>query len=405
MYETICQALLETGVRLVYTTSRSVDKTLKNLANEYPACHSELVINEKVAYELALAGSYAAKRTACLFSTTGLYDALDPLMSSAYTGVVGGCLIVCVRETDEEIGPLGPFSKLPVIVSNDSGSFMRSVEYGYTISETYEIPVLLQTVPEVDDGSVVRNPSPVAMSPSRFVRNPARWAATPKFRYQLHGALNEKIERIREDFETYPGNVVTKGSSTGIVTTHPVDLDFYDDEASVFLLSTIFPAPLRSLSAFMGEMDHTLVLEGEYPVLELQVEKRETMTVERFPVPPDRKRQNENIAGFKVVRDWLGPGSSLNIGHGMRKTDPVTPILAITFEDYFFHSGMAATVNVLYNQSRFVILILTREREDEIRVVLQGLGVTNIHTIRASADIEAFKGSENLTVILFRGIL
>ncbi len=62
---------------------------------------------------MALAGSWASKRTACLVSSEGFYDALDPLMSSAYTGSVGGFLIIAVQENDEEVTPLGLFSKMP----------------------------------------------------------------------------------------------------------------------------------------------------------------------------------------------------------------------------------------------------------------------------------------------------
>ena len=65
-----------------------------------PGIHFESCVNEKAAYESALAGAYASKRTACLFSVEGVYEALDPLMSSAYTGVKGGFVVVCVKEGD-----------------------------------------------------------------------------------------------------------------------------------------------------------------------------------------------------------------------------------------------------------------------------------------------------------------
>ncbi len=54
---------------------------------------------------MALSGVWTAKRTACIFSTAGLYEALDPLMSSAYMGVKGGLVIACVKEGTLDVNP------------------------------------------------------------------------------------------------------------------------------------------------------------------------------------------------------------------------------------------------------------------------------------------------------------
>ena len=147
MHEGICEVLLANNVQFLYVTNRIVEKTAQSLAAGLPSFHCEASINEKIAFELALTCSWASKRTACLVSSEGLYEALDPLMSSAYTGIAGGFLIIAVQENDEEITPLGQFSKLPVLVTEDADEFARAVEFGYYISEKYKIPVVIQTVP------------------------------------------------------------------------------------------------------------------------------------------------------------------------------------------------------------------------------------------------------------------
>ena len=62
-------------------------------AVESPAM-GEWSINEKVAYETALSVSYAGGRAAVSMKQVGLNVACDPLMSSAYTGVKGGFLVI-----------------------------------------------------------------------------------------------------------------------------------------------------------------------------------------------------------------------------------------------------------------------------------------------------------------------
>jgi TPP-dependent indolepyruvate ferredoxin oxidoreductase alpha subunit len=411
MYDQICKTLIENGARLIYTVSRPVAATLKKLEGEYPSFRGEISLNEKIAFELALTGAYASKRTACLFTTEGLYEALDPLMSSAYTGVIGGFLLVCIKEIEEEITPLGPFSKLPIIVTENEDDFVRAVEFGYGISEKYEIPMIVQAA--ADTAAAVRSSefgatnstSNLQPPTSNFKKDPSRWAATPKFRYELHRELNEKIEKIREEFETYQGNIKTIKSKTGIITDSHSGLDFFDEDSSMLFLSTVHPLPVRLINGFVAEMDEVFISEGPYPAIELQISDRSKIISGKMGSPGRRTKPAETMYGFDVVRDTLGPASSINMAHGIKKTEPERRILAITFEDFFFHSGMPAFVNTLYNASSYVLLILVNEKEEAIKKVLAGFGFHNAFHIDKYSEIERFKDAKELTVLFCKGII
>jgi TPP-dependent indolepyruvate ferredoxin oxidoreductase alpha subunit len=409
MYDQICKTLAENGTRLVYTVNRTVAVALKKLEGDYPSLHGEISLNEKIAFELALAGAYSSKKTACVFTTEGLYEALDPLMSSAYTGVIGGFLLVCIKEIEEEITPLGPFSKLPIIVTENGNDFMRAVEYGYRISEKYEIPVIVQAAA---DGAVPGSGfqvsgahSQCAIQKSQFTKNPSRWAATPKFRYQLHGALNEKIEKIRAEFEGYEGNIKTMKNKTGIITDRHSGLDFFDEDSSMLFLSTVHPLPSKLVNSFIDSMDEVFISEGPYPAIELQISDRSKIISGKMGTPGSRTKPDETMYGFDVVRDKLGPASSINMAHGIKKTEAEKRILAITFEDFFLHSGMPAFVNTLYNSSSYVLLILVKDKEEEIRRLLEGFGFRNAFHIDKYSEIERFKNAEELTVLFCKGII
>ena len=56
--------------------------------------HVEWSVNEKIAYEVALAASYTGKRAAVVMKQVGLNVAADPFMRSAYLGVKGGLVVV-----------------------------------------------------------------------------------------------------------------------------------------------------------------------------------------------------------------------------------------------------------------------------------------------------------------------
>jgi TPP-dependent indolepyruvate ferredoxin oxidoreductase alpha subunit len=412
MYERICRLLLNNGVRLIYTTNRVIGNTLKKLEKKYPSFHSEVSTNEKIAYELALTGSIATKRTACVLSTEGIYEALDPVMSSAYMGVLGGFLIVCIRETEEEVTPLGPFSKLPVMVSENEDEFAQACFFGYSISEKYEIPVIIQTA--IDEGhsplttqhlSLTTQHLPLTTHHSQFTKNPSRWAATPKFRFQLHKELNSKIEKIREEFEGYAGNVKIKKGKTGIITDRHSGLEFYDEDTSMLHISTVFPLPNKLVNAFIEEMDKVYVVDGPHHPIELQIQDRRKVIIEQMGKAHKRQKPEEKMYGFNVLRDILGPASSINMAHGIKKLEPDKKVLAITYEDHFFHSGMPAFVNTLYNNSSYVLLIMTNTREEEIKKIMKGCGFSNFFHINAVSEVEKFKDRKDLTVLFCRGII
>ncbi len=408
MHENIIRLLMENGVQQLYVTNRSVAAAARRLSGGLPSLHCEVSTNEKIAFELALAGAWVQKRTACILSTEGLYEALDPVMSSAYTGVAGPFVIVAVQENDEDVTPLGLFSKLPLIVTETQEELERAMRYGFDVSGEYRIPVIVQAMPGGDeddkaheaDGGVARKGRTACL-----VKEPGRWSATPKFRFRLHGELNEKIRKIGEAFETYEGNVmVSKGSRTGLVTDRFSRLDFYDEDASVLRLATVFPAPRKLLQRFVGSMDEVLVVET-YPVIELQIPDRSKVKSGFVDAGRGRPQHDEIIEGFTVIRDRLGPASSVNMAHGVKKLHPDRNILAVTFEDHFFHSGMPACVNSLYNGSSFVLLIMVSERENDIKRVLQSYGVGSVFTIAAIDELARFRDTSEPVVVLYRGLI
>ena len=405
MHENIVRLLLENNVRLLYVANRSTLAAARRLSAGL-SFHCELSTNEKIAYELALAGAYAGKRTACIMSTEGLYDALDAVMSSAYTGVAGSFVIVAAQENAEEVTPLGLFSKLPLIVTETEDELEKAVSYAYSISGEYKIPVIVQAYSGKYDEAAAASFGEVKEDTGAafFRKEPGRWAATPKFRYMLHGELNEKIRKIRDAFETYEGNTVVRKGSTGLVTDRFSRLEFYDEDASVLRLSTVFPIPEKLTQGFIDSMDEVLVVEN-YPAIELQIPDRSKVQSGFVDRGRGRPQFEEKIQGFTVIRDRLGPASSINMAHGVKKLHPDQNIMAVTFEDHFFHSGMPAYVNSLYNGSASVLLIMVSERGDEIKRLLKSFGVAVVVDIDEVTELARFADTQEPVVALYRGMI
>ena len=190
MYQNIYELILSCRARLVYTAGAP---GLEVNSAKGSGVHFEACINEKAAFEMALAGAWTAKRAACIFSAAGVYEALDPLMSSAYMGVKGGLVIAAVKEGALDVTPLGLFSKLPVLVSDGSRDGLSStLSFAFDLSERYEIPCLVETLPPrepFERAEELRGPA----GRSAFVKNPARWAAIPQVQVRVaQGSLTRR---------------------------------------------------------------------------------------------------------------------------------------------------------------------------------------------------------------------
>jgi TPP-dependent indolepyruvate ferredoxin oxidoreductase alpha subunit len=406
MYQSIYELILSCQPRLVYSAGRP--GTQVNPARR-SAVHFEACINEKAAFEMALAGSWTAKRTACIFSAAGVYEALDPLMSSAYMGVKGGFVIACVKEGALDVTPLGLFSKLPVLVSNGNPDGLSStLSFAFDLSERYEIPCLVETLPPCEPIERADEQGAPA-GRSAFVKDPARWAAIPQFRYELHKALNEKIDRMREEFETYPGNVQLLRGKRGLITHHACEKETPVGEVSILALGSVFPLPERLVSTFIDRMEEVRVHEGPYAAIGLQVKQKERIEGHLSSTPvasgAGASKAREVLFGLTVVRDELGPASSLNIAHGMVKSGREGGILAVTDGEAFLHSGLPAFVNTLYNGSAYLLLIKTKGGAEELEHLFRGFGFSRCFRVKTAGEIEDYHGGRELTVLLYEGDL
>ena len=116
-----------------------------------------------------------------------------------------------------------------------------------------------------------------------FKKNWQRWAAIPRYRLVLHGELNEKIEKMRqEEPEARPAFIRQGGGSTAIITSgsvssHVKDIIVSDERLSgldVYKVDLPFPCDNAALQQIVDDHELTLVVEETYPVLELQLMDR-----------------------------------------------------------------------------------------------------------------------------------
>ena len=291
--EALARGLLENGCTLAAsypgTPASEIMGALQGMAleEEYPV-HAEWSINEKVAYETALAHSYCGGRAAASMKQVGLNIAADPFLSSAYIGVKGGFIVISAddpgphsSQTEQDSRLMAMLGKIPVLDPSSPREAKDVVADAYEISEAYEIPVMIRPTTRICHAR--QNVDCLPLSPFDFKpvfdRNPGRWAATPKFRFKLHQQLNEKMIGISEHRLATPV-LVRKGQgrlavlASGVVLSHALEALSDDRELegiSLFQSKMPYPLNLAKIRETLTGFDSVLVLEETSPVMEMQI--------------------------------------------------------------------------------------------------------------------------------------
>jgi len=284
------------------TPASEVMSTLAELKRkEGLGLHLEWSINEKAAFEVALANSMTGRRSVTIMKQVGLNVAADPLMSAAYTGVKGAFIVVSAddpgphsSQTEQDSRFFAMMAKIPVFDPSSPAEAREFVHEAFALSEKYEIPVMLRPTTRVcharqDLGS---RPIPTPEQPPLFEKNPPRWAATPKFRLLLHRQLNEKIANIANEPACCPRVLNARALSSeiapnatqracivasGVVLAHcreiMGDLGLWD-KIPLYQAPMPHPLPPAFRDEILARYERVLILEETYPVMELQFQDR-----------------------------------------------------------------------------------------------------------------------------------
>ena len=293
----IARGLLESGAEVVTaypgTPSTGILEGVLSLRERYGLdVTAQWSVNEKVAFDVALAAAWSGKRAATAMKQVGLNVASDSLLSAAYTGVVGGFVVIACddpgphsSQTEQDSRLFGLFAKVPVldpVSPRDAGEMVRAA---FDLSERHRVPVILRPTTRICHARQPVECAPIEITPraASFERDPGRWAATPRFRNLLHGELNEKLESIRDEFEHSPFNVeggndgpaplgiVAAGHAWGTVRDllHEEGLDI-----PVLRIGTPHPLPLGRVERFIGRCERVLILEEPDFAIEIQLADR-----------------------------------------------------------------------------------------------------------------------------------
>lgn len=310
--EAIGRGIIEAGcsVAAAYpgTPSSEVLESLVRWKRElnHPV-YLEWSVNEKVAFETAYGASLAGARSVAIMKMVGLNVASDPFMSAAYLGVRGGLVVVVAddpgphsSQTEQDSRFFGWFAKVPVLDPGTPAEAREMTLRAFDLSEKYQVPVLLRPCLRVCHArqNVSLGPPQPIVDAGPFAKNWTRWAAIPRFRLVLHGELNAKLEKIRQEEPEARPELISQGSgcsmaliTSGSVSSHVRDVVASDQRLAnidIYKVNLPFPANVAALQRIVDSHEKTLIIEETYPVLELQIQDRRKVAGRLSGIVPEQ---------------------------------------------------------------------------------------------------------------------
>ncbi|MEI6449427.1 MAG: thiamine pyrophosphate-dependent enzyme [Actinomycetes bacterium] len=298
--EAVARGAWEAGVQVAaaYPGTPSTE-IVTNLAR-YDGVYAEWSTNEKVAYEVAFGAAMGGVRALTAMKSAGASVAADPLISSVYTGICGGLVVIVAGDpgmssgmTEQDDRYFGRISSMPMLEPADSQECHDFTRLAFDLSETYDVPVMVRlSIQTAHQKSIVRVGERVAVARKDPGRHTDKYCLLPRFSRPLHASLLERIARLREYAEASPLTRVEPGAGAagaagtgelalagggrariGVVTSGAAYISAREalPGATFLKLGMVHPLPLEAIRRFAATVERLFVVEELEPYLEEQI--------------------------------------------------------------------------------------------------------------------------------------
>lgn len=245
--------------------------------------HSHWSSNEKTAVEEALGMSFCGKRAIVSMKHVGLNVAADPFMNSAMTGANGGLLVISAddpsmhsSQNEQDSRFYASFAILPALEPSNQQEAYDMADYGFTLSESLGLPVMVRLVTRLSHSRAVVNVAETPRSENKFQypENRAQWVLMPANSRRRYRELLELRDRMEESSESSPYNRFTQGTdsrlgiiASGIAYNYVMEC-FPEGCPFPILKISQYPIPRKKVAELVDSCDAVLVVEEGQPFIE-----------------------------------------------------------------------------------------------------------------------------------------
>ncbi|MBP2134158.1 indolepyruvate ferredoxin oxidoreductase alpha subunit [Methanomicrobium sp. W14] len=321
-----CEADLDFASGYPGTPSSEVIDTLR--FQKERDFYIEWSVNEKVALENALGASWTGVRCLVTMKHVGLNVAADPLMTSGYTGVRGGLVILSAddpfahssqNEQDSRI-----YAKFAGILCLDPSNLQEAhdmMKQAYGLSEEFSLPVLFRPTTRIchSKSDVKIDKCGQEHRKGSFEKDPSQYVVIPVHTRILHKKLDEKQASLAKRLVESGYNFCEVRGKTAVITSG-IAAEYVKEiipEDVSFAKIGAYPIDSEWLKGFVSKHEKVLVVEELSPVVEEEVRqaavkttvfgKKDGCVPYEGELDPERTALAFEKAGFKHSKNYPHP--------------------------------------------------------------------------------------------------
>lgn len=420
--EALGRGAFEAGLKVACAYPGTPSTEILEYLSKYKEIDSQWSVNEKVAFEVALAASIGGVRSIYVSKHVGLNVAMDPLMTAAYTGINAGFVIVVCddpglhsSQNEQDTRWVSIYGKLPMLEPSGPAEAYAFIKQAFDISEQYDTPVILRMTTRVAHSKEDLYIGNRVEVPTKDLKiDIPKYVMVPRNAYKRHIVIEQRLKDLQAFAEASELNFVEKKSSELGFITSAVSYNYVKEQfpdASILKLGFTYPFCDKKLSEFVNSVKKCVVVEELDPFIEDHLKilglkisskhesfrigelrpeympalvngeaKVEEQYTARKPVLcrgcPHRfvfamlRKLKTFVAGdigcytlgatppLASLHTCVCMGAGVTFHEGLRRAHPDKKIVGVIGDSTFVHSGITGLINAVYNGTKGLIIIL-----------------------------------------------
>jgi indolepyruvate ferredoxin oxidoreductase alpha subunit len=291
--EAIARGAIEAGVQVAAaypgTPSSEITETLAGVARELDM-YVEWSVNEKVAFEVALAASICGVRAMASMKHVGVNVAHDPLMTASYIGAKGGLVLLSAddpwawsSQNEQDNRYIALQGYIPVLEPSSVQEAKDMMADAFELSERFGHLFMVRSVTRIGHarGDITLGEISAERRKGQFVKDRTRLVYTPREARINKPLMLERFEKIRKAVDDLPYNQLklASGAKLGIIAcglSYSYALEAIkwlgiEDRVSILKIGTPHPLPEKLVKEMLNSVEEVLVAEELDPFVELHV--------------------------------------------------------------------------------------------------------------------------------------
>ena len=305
--EAAVRGAIEAGVSVAATYPGTPSSEIGNILSvvaKNAEMYFEFSANEKVAMEVAATAAASGLRSFTFMKHVGLNVAADSFMTTAYSGVKGGMIVLVAddpslfsSQNEQDTRNYSRLSSIPILEPSSPQEIKDMMVYGFELSEQFEIPVILRTSTRVSHmrgivecGEIEKPKSTTKATESDahwlkgyFVKNPREFVPVPANALAMHERLAAKMDDMEDVANESPVNEVysfengTLQGKFGVISSGGAFNYAYDIISQenlgmdILKIALSYPTPKDLIFDFCKNLEGVFIVEEVDPVLERDV--------------------------------------------------------------------------------------------------------------------------------------